>query len=116
MTDAELDALADRIADRLAARLGESVASSRTSGSRQLVDAHTLATMLGTSRECVYRHATELGGQRIGSGPRGRLRFDPTVALERWHAQPEPSVAAARHPRRRATSTTTPLLPIRGDR
>jgi hypothetical protein len=49
-----------------------------------LVDAATVAAALGVSRHCVYAHADELGGQRIGDGPRGRLRFDLVTALEGW--------------------------------
>jgi hypothetical protein len=36
--------------------------------------------VLGVSRQWVYEHAEELGGQRIGSGKRPRWRFDLTVA------------------------------------
>lgn len=110
LTDAQLDELAERIADRL---IGP--ATRRP----QLVDAQTLAAMLGTSRDCVYRHAPELGGQRIGSGERGRLRFDPMVALERWTARPADSTPAqTATPRRRRPRNTNgvPLLPIRGER
>lgn len=47
------------------------------------VDATTVATALGTSRDFVYRHANRLGGRRLGSGPRARLRFDLDQAVER---------------------------------
>lgn len=33
------------------------------------------------SREYVYAHAQELGGQRLGSGSRGRWRFPPSVEV-----------------------------------
>lgn len=42
----------------------------------RLVDAWTLARMLGVSRRFVYEHADDLGAVRLG-GPKGRLRFDP---------------------------------------
>jgi hypothetical protein len=117
-------ALADAVADRLADRL----AGAQRSASG-LVDAAALAVMLGVSRECVYRHAAELGGRRIGTGDRGRLRFEPGQALERWtarhgsessqgsqearnpsgggHARP-----SARPRRRRALGGGVDLLPI----
>ena len=41
------------------------------------VDAATAAEILGVSREYVYRHADELGAERLPSeGGQGRLRFD----------------------------------------
>ena len=45
-----------------------------------LVDAQALADELGTSREWVYRNAERLGAIRLGSGARGRLRFDVEAA------------------------------------
>lgn len=41
----------------------------------RLVDARTLADLLGVTRAWVYAHAQELHAVRLG-GPRGRLRFD----------------------------------------
>jgi hypothetical protein len=110
LSDDQLVRLADLVADRLAA----SVAAAPG----QLVDAQALATMLGTSRDCVYRHAVELGAQRIGDGQRGRLRFDPAVALERWNIKPAstPTRAAPTTRRRPPSSTGVALLPIRGER
>jgi hypothetical protein len=42
----------------------------------QLVDAAAVAAALGVSRDYVYDHADDLGGVRLGDGPRPRLRFD----------------------------------------
>ena len=39
---------------------------------------------LELSRDWVYAHAEELGEQRIGDGPRGRLRVDLDRALTAW--------------------------------
>lgn len=75
--------LADTIAERVAALLTAEPAHCL------LVDAATLATVLGVSRDCVYAHAAELGGERIGSGPRGRLRFDLDRALTTWTSRSE---------------------------
>lgn len=44
-----------------------------------LVDAKTMAEMLGVSRDHVYRHADELGAIRTG----GTLRFDPDRVTRR---------------------------------
>jgi hypothetical protein len=40
------------------------------------IDARELAERLGVERSWVYAHARELGGVRLGDGPRARLRFD----------------------------------------
>jgi hypothetical protein len=89
-----------------------------------LVDATTAARALGISRDCVYRHAAELGGRRIGDGPRGRLRFDLDRALAAWtarstskesHARQTPVAAAESQRRsRRPLGSNAELLPIRG--
>lgn len=90
----------------------------------RLVDAATLATALGVSRDFVYAHASELGGERIGSGPRGRLRFDFDRALAAWTTcsrskgsptpnPPAPTDDPARRGRQRMGSRPE-LLPIRG--
>ncbi len=56
----------------------------QTRGERErgLVDAATVADALHVTRQTVYQHAAELGGVRIGSGPRARWRFDLARALE----------------------------------
>jgi hypothetical protein len=46
----------------------------------QLVDAATLAHLLGVSRSWVYDHADTLAAVRIGDGERPRLRFDVELA------------------------------------
>jgi hypothetical protein len=48
-----------------------------------LVDAQTLANVLGWTAGAVRSHAAELGAVRLGNGPRGRLRFDVQTALDR---------------------------------
>lgn len=71
-----LGALADAVVERLAPLLASR--DERPHG--ELVDAATLARLLGVSRSSVYAHAAELGAQRLGDGPRARLRFDVEVA------------------------------------
>ncbi len=84
------DADVERIAEQVAALLAPQVAGLvdadgghqwTTVGTSRIVDARTLAQHLGVSRYCVYTHSRELGGKRIGSGPRAALRFDLDQAL-----------------------------------
>lgn len=64
----------EAIADATATRLAEIVrAGPATFG---LVDARQLAHELAVSLDYVYAHAAELGGMRLGSGPKARIRFD----------------------------------------
>jgi hypothetical protein len=66
LPDAELRRLAQLIAKELEALQGiEPV----------LLTAADVAAQYGVSRGWVYRHARELGGQRMGTGPKARLRF-----------------------------------------
>ncbi|QEC49440.1 hypothetical protein FSW04_18930 [Baekduia soli] len=89
-----------------------------------LVDAATVAAVLGVDRNTVYRHGEALGGQRLGNGSRPRLRFDLDEAVRRWTARglsersevPEAAPApAVRRRERRQPAAGAHLLPIRGD-
>jgi hypothetical protein len=70
----EMLPLADAIAERVVDRLHRQPSQSK------LVDAATLAGVLGVSRAWVYENAQRLGARRLGEGPRGRLRFDLDAA------------------------------------
>ena len=85
-----------------------------------LVDAKTLADMLGVSRDHVYRHADELGAIRTG----GALRFDLEAVTRRSASErsqdaevPAKRVKPAR-PRGERSSTgarrvpAAPMLPV----
>ena len=64
----------EAIADATATKLAQIVrAGPATFG---LVDARQLAHKLAVSLDYVYAHAAELGGMRLGSGPKARIRFD----------------------------------------
>jgi hypothetical protein len=76
-----------------------------------LLDAAQVAQQLGVSREWVYSHAEELGGQRIGSGSRPRLRFDPTRIGQTVTAE-EPETKPTK--RRTRTRNRVELLEVRG--
>jgi hypothetical protein len=79
-----------------------------------LVDAATVARLLGVSRATVYAKADQLGAIRLGSGRRARLRFDPArlvaIGPARDGGRKEPAV----RPSRRRQANRAALLPIRG--
>jgi hypothetical protein len=113
----QLAELAELVAARLRGVLADQPTPSTTTGiNGALVDARALADALGCSREFVYRHADELGGHRVGDGPRGRLRFDLTAALSAWNRPAEPLADVKRVSRsRRSSVSSVPLLQIRGE-
>lgn len=105
----------DAIARRVVALLSGAAAPA------QLVSAAELSRRLGVSRSTVYEKAEELGGIRIGSGPRARLRFDAdqvakTLGLggSSVDASARPRSAAVRRRRPRRNPSRRDLLPIRG--
>jgi hypothetical protein len=67
-----VDAIAERVSDLLRSEPPFS----------RLVDAATLADVLGVDRSYVYAHADELGTVRLGGGSKPRLRFDLEASLE----------------------------------
>lgn len=71
LTVADLDAIAEVTARRVA-----EIVSLPASTTFALVSARELARELGVSQDYVYSHADELGGMRLGSGRRARIRFD----------------------------------------
>jgi len=103
----EVEEIAGRVAELLADRLGPvlrpgggAAAYDRAHApAARLVDAATLARMLGVKRDWVYAHAGQLGAVRLG-GPRGRLRFDLATLDDRLAAPAGPAVASVA--RRRA--------------
>jgi hypothetical protein len=109
------------IAERVAEMLTNGVPGAQST----LVDAQTVARKLGVSRDSVYRHATELGGHRVGDGPRGPLRFDLDRALSAWNGRlasersqgiGKPAAAAVSRARRRGSlGSSRTLLPVHGD-
>jgi hypothetical protein len=110
--------LADAIAERVVAAL--TIEPARA----PMVDAAAVASALGVTRDFVYTHARELGGERIGGGTRGRLRFDLDRALasvtscstSKESQAPQTPVATGGSPRRhhRRLGSSPELLPIRG--
>lgn len=83
--------------EAIARRVAELVGSKPAT---RLVDVAELAAELGVSTTYVYRNAERLGAQRLGAGPKGRLRFDlvrarSSVSVLAESTQP-PSSSAAR--------------------
>jgi hypothetical protein len=75
LTDADVEAVASRVADLLVAR---------GAIDRGLVDARGIAQLLGLDdTRWVREHAQELGGVRLGDGPKAHWRFDPVEAMKR---------------------------------
>lgn len=110
-----------QVVEAIALRVAELLDRRDAGSAPELVDASELARRLGTDREWVYAHASELGAVRLGSGSKPRLRFDPEVAIERMRQKSECGEPAPkdRSPRRRRRNTRVggvPLLPIKGDR
>lgn len=71
---ADLTAIAELVAARVLLALDAPAAL--TPRTPRLVSAAELALTLGVTRGYVYAHADELGAERLGAGPRARLRFD----------------------------------------
>lgn len=109
---ADLDLLADLLAERLAPRVAELL---RPQPAGELVDAATLADLLGVARSYVYEHANELGARRLGAGRRARLRFDLATARDALGQIDAPPAAkpTPRHPRSRRPNVGT-ILRVRG--
>lgn len=90
LVEAVAQALAEatpEIAVRVAAHVAAMLGAEPMSAVPRAVDAATLARRLGVTRGFVYEHADELGGARLGDGPRARLRFDLDRALQAWNAR-----------------------------
>lgn len=89
---------------------------------RSLVDADAVASAIGMSPAFVREHGAELGGQRMGDGPRPRWRFDLEQARRAWAARSTGERAVLADPASRARSSlrhakasgnAVELLPIR---
>ena len=115
LSNEDIEAIADRVVELLRER---SPGGGAPSGS--LVDAATLARLLGVSRATVYANADQLGAIRLGAGKRARLRFDPARLTARRGTR-EPTMTPDRATNRVSRSTRpahahAPLLPIRSAR
>ena len=86
----------------------------------RLVDAATVARLLGVSRATVYAKADELGAIRVGNGKRARLRFDASQLLGARSSDSSGASSPGPGPRQRRRESPQranhDLLPIRGGR
>lgn len=96
-----IDRLAHRVADVLGDRDPERPPSPPRAVARRMLSAAQVAEHWQIDREWVYAHADELGVQRLGTGPRPRLRFDPEVIAQRLRPA-DPEGPAPRAVRRRS--------------
>lgn len=112
-------AFVDAVARRMIELLDE-----RERPAAGLVDAASLARLLGVSRSTVYEHQDELGGVQLGSGKRSMVRFDVEQARAAWTRRdpsersedPDPPAppAVRRRRQRGAGRSTADLLPVKG--
>lgn len=75
LTAADVEAIAQRTADLLLSKL-----SGQASDGRYL-DANEAGALIGMSARYMRDHADEFGAQRVGRGPKPRLRFDRETVL-----------------------------------
>jgi hypothetical protein len=110
LDDDDVEAIAERVALKLLAGGAQ----------RALVDVAAIARMLGVSVDYVYGHAAELGGVRLGTGPKARWRFDPRVAATALGgpSSGQPQCAPTPAQKRRGSSGPQPrssdLIELRG--
>jgi len=119
VTEEHFDRLANLIIER---------SLTRSNGLRPLQPYLTpdqVAELLSVTRGYVYEHAAELGGRRLGSGPKARLRFrledieraTPCLADRRSDTTAGRTTKRPRSRTRRASlGTEVELLPIRGQK
>ncbi len=84
-------------------------------GSGRLLSPRELADRLGMSAQWIREHAEDLGGIRLGAGPKPRYHFDPELARERLAARSnrsEPTKPKQRRRRKRRVAGTE-LLPVK---
>lgn len=86
LTVADVEAVAEATARKVIA-----IVSPPEPTTFALVGARELARELGVSVDYVYSHASELGGMRLGSGRRARIRFDLDRARRALEAPRDPT-------------------------
>jgi predicted DNA-binding transcriptional regulator AlpA len=96
--------------DQIAQRVLALLRADSEPAQQRLVDAKTVAQLLGVTRAWVYAHANELSAIRLG-GPRGRLRFDVLQVRALRDAGPPPARSTTRR-RGKLVTRGANLLPI----
>jgi hypothetical protein len=97
--------------DLIARRVFELLRQDDAAEPARLVDAQTLAGLLGVTRAWVYAHAEELAAVRLG-GPRGRLRFDVRQVVAMRETRATTGAPRARSKRSKVPTRGAKLLPI----
>ena len=133
----QLAQLAELLAPQLVPQLADALAPELARAMRALPDPQPqrdewlttaeVADRFNLTIDFVYRHKDELGAQRLGTGPKARLRFRLRTVEEALSASvrgdgsgpAEAPPSAAKPPRRRRTTRAgadrvPDLLPIRG--
>jgi len=90
LTVADVEAIAEATARRVVEIVNPPAATTFA-----LVSARELARELHVSLDYVYSHAAELGGMRLGSGRRARIRFDLDRARRALESPRKPHPAEA---------------------
>lgn len=111
LTADAVDAVARRVAELLHVAQPDSLPD-------RLLTAAQVAEWWGVDRGWVYQHAQALGAQRLGTGTRPRLRFDPHQVARRLNRPEEsrpPGTPGGKRRRSRVTARNPArLLEIRG--
>jgi hypothetical protein len=94
LTDAQVDELREQLV------VGPSVESPEGRG--MFLTTKQAAERLGFSPEYVREHAVELGGVKMGDGPKARWRFDPATLKGSGESPAPMALPAVTPPRRRA--------------
>jgi hypothetical protein len=74
--------LSSQAVDQVAARVVQLLRESEAQGVPDLLSAGELARRLRVERPWVYRYRHQLGGIRIGAGPKAPWRFEYAAAVE----------------------------------
>jgi hypothetical protein len=91
LTVADVEAIAEATARKVV-----EIVSPPAGTTYALLSARELARELGVSLDYVYSHAGELGGMRLGSGRRARIRFDLDRARRALESPRHPAKASRR--------------------
>lgn len=84
--------LTPQAVEQVAARVAQLLRQEDRSEQPELLTAGELALHLRVQRPWIYKHRHQLGGQRIGNGPRAQWRFDPQTAVEALKRSGSPSM------------------------
>lgn len=99
----DIEAIAAAVVKVLEAQAGE-----EATGRRGLATAADVAELLGVHKSWVYANQRRIGGIRLGTGPKARLRFDVVRARDAFEREREAEEAERRCPGRPRKSAGLP--------